>query len=381
MRTISFLFPNFFFIGAQRAAAATMRELVHRGWTVSVVVFDPAGDMRNEIPEAVEIIELPKIPLLSSIPFIRIFSWPLALRKLFQQKKPIYCISICPQTNFTMVLYRMLFSKDMIFVGEEHQHLSNAIKNDPGDFKKPWKYLYYYSLKNYQRLDMLRCVSVAAAQDFVQHWRVPKDKVRAIYPAFDLHRIRSRSHGATKSNTVPVVCSVGRLTSQKDFALLIRAFALVARQTPAVLKIAGAGPEQTSLTQLIHELGLQARVTLLGFVEYAEELVASSDVFVMTSIWEGFPATLVESMVLGTPVVSVNCESGPSELIENGVTGLLVDNRDPALIGKAIIELLANPNLRSEMSAQAHERVNKFSLSATVTELETVLKSLHESQE
>jgi glycosyltransferase involved in cell wall biosynthesis len=170
---------------------------------------------------------------------------------------------------------------------------------------------------------------------------------------------------------------VGRLTSQKDFSLLIRAFAQVAHQTPAVLKIAGTGPEQGALIQLINELGLQSRVTLLGFVEYAEELVASSDVFVMTSIWEGFPATLVESMVLGTPVVSVNCESGPAELIENGVTGLLVNSREPSDIGQAIIELLENPKLRKDMSAQAQERVKKFSLSATVSELETVLMSLH----
>lgn len=377
MKNISFLFPNFFFIGAQRAAAATIRELVKRGWTVSVVVFNPSGDMREEIPDVVEVIELPKIALLSFIPFVRVFAWPLALRKLFNTRKPAYCISICPQTNFTMVLYRILFGKDVIFVGEEHQHLSNAIKNDPGDFKKPWKYLYQFSLKNYNKLDVIRCVSAAAAQDFVQRWQVPKVKVRTIYPAFDLDRIRSRSHGIGRNNPVPVICSVGRLTSQKDFALLICAFAHIAHLTTAVLKIAGTGPEQGALTKLINELDLQARVTLLGFVEYAEELVASSDVFVMTSIWEGFPATLVESMVLGTPVVSVNCASGPAELIENGVTGLLVNSRDPADIGQSIIDLLENPRLSKDMTAQAQERVSKFSLSATVTELETVLMSLN----
>ncbi len=374
---IYYLFPNFFFIGAQRAAAATIRELVSRGWSISVVVFNNTGDMQNELPEGVDVIKLPLIPILSSIPLIRIFGWPLALRKLFKHKRPKYCISICPQTNFTMVLYRMLFGRDVIFFGEEHQHLTNAINNDPDDFKGFWKYLYQFSLKNYHRLDVLRCVSVASTDDFVRNWRIPANMVRTIYPAFDLDRIRSRSHGVSRNNPVPVICSVGRLTSQKDFSLLICAFAHIAHRTPAVLKIAGTGPEQGALTKLINELDLQARVTLLGFVEYAEELVASSDVFVMTSIWEGFPATLVESMVLGTPVVSVNCESGPAELIENGVTGLLVNNRDPAHIGQAIIDVLENPKLSKDMTAQAQERVKKFSLSATVTELETVLMSLH----
>lgn len=375
MKNIFYLFPNFFFIGAQRAAAATIRKLESRGWNITVVVFNNMGDMQNEIPGTVKIVELPTIPVLSSIPFFRIFAWPFALRKLFKQSLPRYCISICPQTNFTMVLYRLLFGRDAVFVGEEHQHLSNAIKNDPADFKKPWKYLYHYSLKNYHRLDVLRCVSKAAAQDFVEQWRVPGNKVRTIYPAFDLDRIKGRSHGVQANNVVPVICSVGRLTSQKDFSLLIRAFAHVRGQCKAVLKIAGAGPEKAALESLVQQLGLQEDVKLLGFVEYAEEVIASSDVFVMTSIWEGFPATLVESMVLGTAVVSVNCESGPAELIEQGVTGLLVDSRDPAAIGEAILQMIKHPQARHAMSQKAQERVQRFSLDSTVTELEDLLLS------
>jgi glycosyltransferase involved in cell wall biosynthesis len=373
--SVAYLFPDFFFIGAQRAAAATIRKMVGKGWNVSVIVFTPTTQMRKEIPDSVRIVELPKVPLFSSIPFVRIFTWPFSLKYLFEIEKPQYCISICPQTNFSMVLYRIFFRRDVVFVGEEHQHLSNAIKNDPGDFKKPWKYFYYFSLKNYWRLDVLRCVSCAAADDFVKNWGVPRDKVRTIYPAFDLETIQHRSHGAQRSNPVPVVCSVGRLTSQKDFALLIRAFAHVTKHCNALLKIAGTGPEKEPLEALITELGLQQHVTLLGFVEYAEELIASSDVFVMTSIWEGFPATLVESMVLGTPVISVNCESGPAELIEHGVTGMLVDQRDPIAIGEAIMRMLGDTQERQAMSRSAQERVQQFSLDSTVTELESLLLS------
>ena len=122
------------------------------------------------------------------------------------------------------------------------------------------------------------------------------------------------------------------MTSQKDFELLIRAFKYVRTQIKARLVIAGTGPNYQSLISLRDKLNLENDVVLPGFVDSSEEIIASSDVFVMTSLWEGFPATLVESMVLGTPIVSVNCESGPAELIRNGVTGILVDSRLPDVI-------------------------------------------------
>ncbi|NBX85987.1 MAG: glycosyltransferase [Proteobacteria bacterium] len=378
---IAYLFPNFFFIGAQRAAAATARQLQKNGHQLSVYVIDHQGSMQNEFNNDTTTIEFKSEHWASKIPFLRIFSWPFELNRILKQQKPDVLISICPQTNFTMVLHRLLFGKKVIFIGEEHYHLSNAIKNDPGDFKRPWRYLYYFSLKNYHRLNIVRCVSYAAAKDFAEKWQIPKNIIRTIYPAFDLARIRSRSHGAKKGNAIPVVCAVGRLTNQKDFALLIKAFAYVSAHSNAVLKIAGTGPEKQALEALVAELGLQQKVTLLGFVEFAEELITSSDVFVMTSIWEGFPATLVESMALGTPVISVNCESGPAELIENGVSGILVENRDPNTIGQAIVELLANKTKRQAIAKKAQERVEKFSLESTVGELENVMMQEFKNQQ
>ncbi len=376
MLKVAYLFPNFFFIGAQRAAAATARQLRLNGHNVSVYVIDPQGTMQNEFHDDIPIIPFQSKSLASTTPFFRIFSWPFELRRILKADKPDVLVSICPQTNFTMVLYRIFFGKDVVFIGEEHQHLSNAIQNDPNDFKKPWKYLYHFSLKNYHRLDALRCVSHAAAADFVKNWGVPQHIVRTIYPAFDLERVKSRSHNAIKNNTIPVICSVGRLATQKDFPLLIRAFAHVVKHCDARLKIAGTGGQKDVLEELIRELNLEDKVSLLGFVEYAEETMASSDMFVMTSVWEGFPATLVEAMVLGTPVVSVNCESGPAELIENGVSGILVNSRDPEIIGEAIIKLLEDKKLRAKISQNAQKRVERFSLPATVAELEKLMKFL-----
>lgn len=375
---IIYLFPNFFFIGAQRAAAATIRKLKLRGWDISVVVFNNAGQMRNELPDSIPIINLPSIHLISRIPIVRIFMWPFALRKIMSRHKPDYCISICPQTNFTMVLYRLIFGKDVLFIGEEHQHLSNSIINDPADFKIPWVYLYKISIKYYYKLDVIRCVSQASKDDFIDNWGVPESKVKYVYPAFDLDRIHQRSHGKSRQNEAIVICSVGRLTSQKNFSLLIQAFHWLKGKTKLniVLKIAGVGPEMELLNSLIIKLSLQDEVHLLGFVDYAEEIIASSNLFVMTSIWEGFPATLVEAMTLGTPVISVNCQSGPSELIDHGVNGLLVENPDPSAVGQAILKIIENPEIAQSMCLKAKEKVESFSLNHTVNEFEKLLLSI-----
>jgi len=376
MLKIAFLYPNFFFIGAQRAAAATMRELDRTKFTPFVFVVDPSGSMQDEISDDIQVLCIQLKGLLSKIPFLRIFAWPFNLQRLISETPVDAIISICPQTNFTLILHRLFFSKQTIFIGEEHQHLSNAIKNDPQDFKYPWLLLYYFSLKNYNLLDALRCVSKSAASDFEKIWGVRQEKIHAIYPAFDLERIRQRSHGKTRNNAVPVVCSIGRLTSQKDFSLLIRAFAIARKSVPAKLQIGGVGPEMSSLQVLVKSLRLDQDVSLLGFVEYAEEVIAASDLFVMTSVWEGFPATLVEAMVLGTAVLSVDCESGPAELIQNEVNGLLVKGRAPEAIAAAMVVLLTNPELRMQFSANASLSVQKFSLKNTVSELEKLLLSL-----
>lgn len=370
---VAFLLPNFFFIGAQRAAASALREIDRSKISPFVFVIDPVGSMRDELPPDIEVCKLPKGGVFSMIPFFRIFTWPFRLRNLVDQHSIDCVVSICPQTNFTLVLYKIFFNSAPKMIGEEHQHLSNALKNDPNDFKFPWKFLYYFSLKKYYLLDKLRCVSHSAALDFERVWSVPKSTIATVYPAFDLERIKKRSHGVVANNAIPVICSVGRLTSQKDFSLLIRAFSIVRKVMPARLRIAGTGPEQEMLIRLIHQLKLQRDVELLGFIEYAEELIAESDLFVMTSIWEGFPATLVEAMVLETPVVSVNCESGPAELIQDGINGALVEVRSPGMIAERIIFLLQNPEIRAAYSSAAKKTVQQYSLKASVSALEQLI--------
>jgi glycosyltransferase involved in cell wall biosynthesis len=138
-----------------------------------------------------------------------------------------------------------------------------------------------------------------------------------------------------------VVLGVGRLTAQKDFPSLIRAFAKVRAQKPCRLVILGEGELRGELEALVASLDLSADVALPGFTDNPFAWMRQSSLFVLSSAWEGFGNVLVEAMACGTPVVSTNCPSGPAEILENGRWGRLVPVGDVDALADAMLATLA----------------------------------------
>jgi glycosyltransferase involved in cell wall biosynthesis len=151
--------------------------------------------------------------------------------------------------------------------------------------------------------------------------------------------------------SVPVVIGAGRLTRQKDFATLLHALALVLQERPARLLLLGDGPERARLEALAAELGISAVVDFYGFVANPFPYIARSDLFALSSAWEGFGNVLVEAMALGVPVVSTDCPSGPREILHDGALGPLVPVADPAALATAIVATLAAPLSRPALMA------------------------------
>ncbi len=358
---VAYLFPNFFWIGAQRGAAAVLRSLDREKFEPMVFVIRKTEDMAGEIPSDAPVIELGAGSALAGWRGLRLLFWPFFLDAAIRRQRPDIVVGISPQCNFVLVAHRRLFGKKCVFIAEEHQHLTTALKTEPQGFPAPWRWIYRWSLRGYNNLEALRTVSNAARDDFIANWGLLPQQVRAIHPAFDLERIRKNARGAAKEAGVPAVCSIGRLTDQKNFELLIRAFRLVRDEMPCRLLIGGKGPNEAALRSTVNELGLDQDVQLLGFVQNAEALVASSTLFAMSSVWEGFPATLVEAMALGVPVVSVNCLSGPAELIKDGVNGRLVLGNTPRDLADGILSVLRHPEQISAMGRNASERAEAFS--------------------
>jgi len=142
---------------------------------------------------------------------------------------------------------------------------------------------------------------------------------------------------------VPVILGAGRLTAQKDFANLIRAFAALRQEPNPRLLILGEGSAREDLLRLAARLGVADRVALPGFVPNPRAHMAAASVFVLSSRWEGFGNVLLEAMSSGTPVVATDCPSGPREILAHGAFGQLVPVGDHEALSAAIDESLSLP--------------------------------------
>jgi glycosyltransferase involved in cell wall biosynthesis len=134
--------------------------------------------------------------------------------------------------------------------------------------------------------------------------------------------------------------AVGRLAPVKDYPTLLRAFA--ALPGSPTLQIAGAGPEEQSLRQLAAELKIEDRTEFAGFQSDIQPLLAAAGAFVLSSLWEGLPISVLEASAAGLPVVATG-GAGTSEAIQAGTTGLIVPVGDPAALAKAMAEVMAMP--------------------------------------
>jgi glycosyltransferase involved in cell wall biosynthesis len=212
----------------------------------------------------------------------------------------------------------------------------------------------------YPAADGLICVSAGVAEDIRGYAVLPPAKVHVIYnPALLLRQIgrapAAPPHPWLGPRQPPLILGAGRLTRQKDFPTLIRAFALVAAWRDCRLMILGEGQERSALEGLTAVLGLGDRVTLPGFVSDPMAYMAHARLFVLSSAWEGFGMVLVEAMAMGTPVVSTDCPSGPREILRDGELGPLVPISDPEGGERARLQVPDAPPEQKQLRRRAED--------------------------
>lgn len=159
------------------------------------------------------------------------------------------------------------------------------------------------------------------------------------------------------------IVAMGRLDPQKGFDLLIDAFARLAGKHPDwSLTILGEGPSRSDLEETIRSLNLAHRINLPGFSLDPQRVLLSADLFVLSSRFEGMPNALLEAMSVGCPSISFDCDTGPRDLIEHGVSGWLVPPEDVNALVDAMSLLMSDATLRVRLGTNARSVVERHSL-------------------
>ncbi|RJF85771.1 glycosyltransferase [Sphingomonas cavernae] len=286
----------------------------------------------------------------------------LRLRRLVGRIRPDATLSFLTRANVANA-YAMR-GRGRPWIISERVNTSAHLGNDAAG--KFGRMLVRYT---YPKASAVIAVSHGVADDLVHNFAVPVARVTAIANPVDVDFIARR---ATEPPPIAVdgryVAAMGRLVENKNFAMLIDAFA--ASGVAGKLVIGGDGPLRGALEAQIARLGLQSRVILAGFLENPFPLVAGARYFVLPSNAEGFPNGLVEAMATGVAVVSTNCLSGPSEILAeaarediSGVTrakhGILVPCNDAAAMAGAM-RSLEDKTVREHYATAALNRARAF---------------------
>lgn len=206
----------------------------------------------------------------------------------------------------------------------------------------------------------LIAVSGALAQELRERGAA-QDKVVIIPNGIELALFESVYRQAKQplAGTDAVVGTIGRMVGVKDQKTFLAAAAIVLKASPKTrFYLVGDGPLREELELQAKNLGLAEQITFTGFRRDIPELMAKMDVFVLSSLMEGLPITLLEAMALGRPVV-VTKVGGMPEVVKDGQTGYLVPPEDHLLMAEAILKIIANPTLGAAMGESGRRQAEE----------------------
>jgi len=190
------------------------------------------------------------------------------------------------------------------------------------------------------------------------------EKIATTYNGIDLKKFKINRRN---NSEVKKIISIGRLTKAKDYPNLFKALDILIPKLnkqnlplPSV-DIVGNGEIENELKALTKKMNLDNIVSFLGVRQDIPELLKESDIYVMSSEWEGLSISLIEALASGIPIVATNAGSN-NEVVENNVSGIIVPIKDPEALAEGIYNLIINKDLRERLSKEAVKRSELFSI-------------------
>lgn len=330
--------------GAERVQLEIMRHLVEAGHDVDLILAFGGGVLLPLVPPQVRVIELRASRLARSFP---------GLLRYLKQAKPWSLHAIMWPCTVIAVAARLAARSSTKLLLSEHIALSKQYPS-----ARQHLMLKASMQFSYPQAEHIVAVSNGAARDVERLASLEHGRVEVIYNPMDLPSSLPDPTSAQMDwgDGGPRLITLGRLSDQKNHALLIEAFKKVLDRIPnATLTILGDGPLRGALEEQCRRLELSERVRLPGFVVDPWPWLVSANLFVLSSDYEGMSLVLVEAMHAGLRVVSTDCVAGPAELLADGRYGVLSPVGDAEALAQAILKALETPAEPERQRARAAE--------------------------
>jgi glycosyltransferase involved in cell wall biosynthesis len=370
MPRIALYLPNFAGGGRERVMLNLAEGFLAGGYMVDLVVNRAEGAYLGRVPQRANVVELERHNRMQgrllALRATRPKGWhALARPVLFSRKPsgelrylaslvrylrtyhPAGLIAASPYCNLNAVWARRLAQVGTRVMLTAHNTLSRMIAVNRRKGAK-WRELPPLIGQVYRQADAIVAVSQGVADDLSATAGLPRERVTTIYnpvvtPDLAALPAAPAPHSWLEDGGPPVIVAAGRLAPQKNFPLLIEAFARLRRTRPARLLILGEGEQRGELEAQTSQLGIAADVALPGFVANPYAAFARAALFVLSSDYEGLGNVVIEALACGCPVVSTDCPSGPAEILDNGRYGELVPVGDAAALSAAMGRALDAP--------------------------------------
>lgn len=322
-KKISFLLASFEEGGVEKVTINLALGLIEKGYQVEFVCFQKKGAFLEDIPPNIPIYDLKINRAIEGIP---------KLIKYFKKNLPDIFVSAKHYINvITIVAKKLAFVKTKVVVAGHGMYFQET------------SVLARMMRTLYKQADAVVAVSQGVAKNISTITGLFEEKISVIHNPVISHEFLKKyqtSVPIAKDSTEKMIVSVGRFSPEKDYLTLLKAFKQVTEHLPVRLVLVGDGPERHILERYINENNLDTHVDLPGFQTNPIPYLLSADVFVLSSVTEGLPTVLIESLYCGTPIVSTDCPSGPDEILEGGRYGVLVNVGDSDEMANEIIRVL-----------------------------------------
>ena len=368
--------------GAERSVLRLARGLIERGYAVDLLVFGKTDTLASEAPAQARQFSLEQQRINEfhdRMRIVRRFGFRIlrflrsgllrdarSVAAYMNEEQPDCILPSLPRAKLATLLALCFTALRPVVIPIMHTVVMNR--------RRRFRNLYSILLPS---ADHIIAVSDGVIDSLALRLKIPRNRITRVYNPVvtaDIDEL-ARSipeHPWMLDEGPPVILGAGRLARVKDFPTLLRAFQQVSRNRPVRLIILGEGRWRQRLENMIRKMGIEATVSLPGWVSNPYAFMRRASMFVLSSKHEGLPTVLIEAMACGCPCVSTNCPSGPAEILDDGRFGPLVPVGNESELAAAMEHVLDSLPKKDMLLARA----KKFSFDASIDLYERIILDL-----